>query len=336
LHEITRRQREELKELHRANGKLRGRLKTADGDIFAELARADEAVHGFAKRAADERAHGELVRVAEERHMLEKELAMWRSGTARLRAAKEAEACQDAKRGTWLIERRRLEQAVAAARERLGELSEREEWETADFAARRSSAAALREELVQQRRQRTEADYQLRAAEAQLAGLRNVVRVHFGGTAADAESSKLSDARLQLAGVSEARKRQAEELQERTGDLDGMKKELAELTEDNERLRAGLHWGLQSLERIENELVREPSAGQASRHSDPRREPQGPSSPRSPAPQPRERPASARRVGVGLDGYRGADIDRSDSHGPGRASSVTSLRHPRAFSTRRL
>lgn len=241
---------------------------------------------------------------------------MWRTGTARLKAAREAEVLHDAERGDFLHERKRLEQAVASAGQTLADFSDREEHEAAEFAARRSSVAAFSDELTEQRHKRIEVDNQLRAAEAQLASLRDAGRKRIGGISTDskarleAETSKLSNASLELAGVSQERKKLAEELQEKTVELDSLRHDYDELATENERLRQGLHWGLQSLERIQNELIHEPSAA--------------PASPRS---QPRENSAPSRGPSFGYG-------DRGGSFSHGMASSSSSFGYSRPSATR--
>merc|ERR1711918_27974 len=94
---------------------------------------------------------------------------------ARLRNEYEASAQHEAERDEWLANRRLLEQELASESACLAALEEgarqqRQQWQAREFSEQRSGSGStnggLREALAQQRHLRTEAEMELRSAQA--------------------------------------------------------------------------------------------------------------------------------------------------------------------------
>lgn len=158
-------------------------------------------------------------------------------------------------RSAWRVECANLEQELAAARARLAELEE-----DAGLQARASGCVArhqaetevLREDFSVQRRMRSEAEWGCRTAQQELATLREQRR-RAGAEAGrlEIEKARLAEVKARLSQESEARKRQAEALQASLGELDALREELQETTNETATVRVGVQRTLQSLEQIQ-------------------------------------------------------------------------------------
>lgn len=245
LREVTLHQRTDLHDLDREVAHLRAQLAEVD------LLCADS----YARHCAVDTIRLELERLRAERVRLEEELSAWHGSAARVRSARDACAKHDADRCEWRAERVALERELTSVRSQLTNFEEdaeqRQARYVADAALHRSASKALQEELSMQRRLRNEAERAILAAQQEIASVREQQR-RDGSQAAriEVERGKLTEARSRLGQESDARRRQADMLQASVAELETLRKELQELAQGGDQLRAGLHRTLHGLEEI--------------------------------------------------------------------------------------
>jgi len=245
---VTLHQRTDLHDLGREVAQLRAQLAEVD------LVCADQACQSYARRCAADVMRLELEQLHAERLRLEEELSVWHGSAARVRSARQAGAKHEAERCEWRAERTALERELAGARSQLAnfeEGAERQARYAADAALHRSATNALQEELSMQRRLRNEAERTVSAVQQEMASLREQQRRDGSqATRVEVEKGKLAEARSRLAQESDARRRQADMLQASVAELETLRKELQELAQGGDQLRAGLQRTLHGLEEI--------------------------------------------------------------------------------------
>jgi len=261
---VVRSLQQDKEELRAFTLEQRQLLKNLDQDcealrkdvIQADIARTSLACESCASRCAMEVAQQECRQFVAERCRLEEELSSWQQSAVRFQDACEVSKQREAERCCWEHERRSLEKEVMLAKEELYSLDEathRQSAEMANISFHQSQAKALREDALQQRSLREEAERQWRAAQKELASLREkTTKAH---TKADVDQPCLVALRANLSRESEERQRHASEVQLALSALDAMRRELQDINADNLQLRTGLQRSLKGLESIERRSV---------------------------------------------------------------------------------
>lgn len=236
LRGLALRQRAELAAFERGRGRLNAELAEAERLLQAGLACED-----CARSCAEDLARTELQRLSGERRHLERELDSRRAASAAVAAAVAA-AGAPAEAEAWSAERQSLERALSEDRARLCALLEDQHGggperraRMASLQAARRAAAALREELAEQRLRRAGAEHGLCAAQAEL------------GDLLERRRQEGSRARQQLLCEAEARRQQAEELHAAVSELGSLRQEVQDTATENARLREGIRWTLDGL-----------------------------------------------------------------------------------------